>query len=87
MGLNNWIIAIVAGLAGLFCAAANWFGLIRRIAKKINYSQIMFIGGILLCVCIYNTPLCKLWYIGLLVDPGVWIGLYSLPSLLKQMFK
>lgn len=87
MTLVNWTIAIVSGVIGGFFSVANWFGLIRYIATGINYSQFMFVGGILLCICLYNTPLSEYWYIALLIDPGVWIGIYSLPSLIKQLLK
>lgn len=87
MTIVNWIIATITGLIGILCVCANWFGLIRWLICKKNYSQIMFIGGILLCVSLYNTPLNHHCYFGLLVDPGVWIGIYSLPSLFKGIRK
>lgn len=86
MTLVNWILAIPTGLLGGLCILANWGGLIRWCVKRINYSQIMFVGGILLSVCLYQTPI-RHWYIGFLIDPGVWIGAASLPFLIKQMLK
>lgn len=47
----------------------------------------MFAGGILLCICLYNTPLNRFWFLGLITDPGVWIELYSLPSLFRGIRK
>ena len=86
MTLVNWLVAIPAGLFGSLFVLANWGGLIRWYVKKIPYSQIMFVGGILLSVCLCQTPF-RHWYIGLLIDPGVWIGLLSLPALIKQIAK
>ncbi len=87
MTAANWAIAIITGLIGCWCIIANWAGIIRWVVAKINYSQIMFVGGILLCICLYNTPLNEYRYIGLLIDPGVWIGFYSLPALIKELIK
>ena len=80
----NYAIAIITGLISIMCIIPNWLGLINWIINKKNYSQIMFIGGMLLCICISNTPLKNFWWLGLILDPGIWIGIYSLPSLIKQ---
>ncbi len=86
MSSVNWIVAILTGLFGGWIVFANWYGLIRWLVTKKSHSAIPFVGGILLAVCLYNTPIRRLWYIGLLIDPGfsililslVWYGFCSL---------
>lgn len=85
MSAINYVIAIITGLVSIMCIIPNWIGLINWIINKKNYSQIMFIGGILLCICIANTPIKNFWWLGLILDPGVLIGIYGLPSLIKQI--
>ena len=87
MTIINWMIAIITGFIGCLCVCANWFGIIRWFICQKSYSQIMFVGGILLCICLWNTLWNRFWYFGLLIDPGVWIGIYSLPALFKGIKK
>ncbi len=70
MSLTNWIIAVLTGLMGLWIVFANWGGLIRWIITKKSFSFQPFIGGILLAICMYNTPVSQFWYIALVIDPG-----------------
>lgn len=85
MTILNWIIAIVTGICGLWIAVGNWYILIRWYRTKQTASTVPLIGGILLAICIYNTPLEFFWWVGLLVDYGFWTGIFSLPYLIKQM--
>lgn len=85
MTIVNWMIAIITGFIGCLCVCTNWFGFAGWLLYKKRYSQIMFVGGILICICLCNTQLDHFWYFGLLVDPGVWIGVYSLPALFKEI--
>lgn len=77
MSLTNWIIAVLTGLMGGWIVFANWGGLIRWIVTKKSYSSVPFIGGILLAICLYNTPISRFWYIGLLVDTNYTLLIFA----------
>ncbi len=87
MGMTtvNWIVAVISGICGLWITIGNWYILIRWFMTKQTASTVPFIGGILLAVSIFNTPLKFWWWIGMLIDYGFWTGILGLPNLIKQM--
>ncbi|MBR6617087.1 MAG: hypothetical protein IKL00_04335 [Oscillospiraceae bacterium] len=85
MTILNWIIAITAGICGLWITGANWLVLIRWCRTKCTASTIPFVGGALLAISLFNTPLKYFCWVGLLIDYGFWTGIFGLPYLIKQM--
>ena len=63
----------------------NWGRVIAWYARKRYFSLIPFLGGIGLAVCLYHSPARAFWWVGLLLDPGMWTGLAGLPLLIRQI--
>ena len=87
---QNWILAAVigaVGLFGLFVIIANWSALIAWRTKNKHSSVVPFFGGALAAFALSFTVLRPFWWVCLAVDYGFWVGLFSLPGLVWDIFR
>lgn len=87
MTIHNWVVILIAAVFGLPCLVSNWGGVFRYFIKKKPNSNIPFIGGISLAICISQTPLRAWWWCGLLLDVGFISGVLGLAHLLLNVVK